>query len=408
MQYDGITINDRWSGKDHGKGRRYRARVRDPHSRKYQSKNFSDREEAWRWARQLVVKFRAQQDTANLVSFAHWGERYLERLKLRQRSERHIRQCEVVIQRILAAGVDDMRDDHFLVTVERTIARLTTAHKGGTVTATGGEGVRASPPKATLQSASAATKNFHVTIAKAICRLAQRNRAIPYDALAALDPFSAPTELRRVFSVSELRTLLVDRNRDDEWYLYVALLAYTGARSSEVVNMTWSMVNWEAELIELPAGIRGNKLKIARQIPIQPELMELLRDRAQVGHGHLVGSRIPGLPPGSVSRGFADYAKRAGVVTDGRSPHCVRHTFCALMTAMDVSTFYVMSIVGHRDPSTAHHYSGRALELRRQVAAWPRGEFFFRRPLPAPVITKRAPQWGAGFGVMKPNAAVGQ
>jgi integrase len=401
MRTRGIVITDRWKSRppERRVGHRWRVRVRDPHHHLYESRTFADRTEGMRWASERRIKFQAHLDSAVAASFAYWGSQWLERLRLRDKSARYIRQTEVAIERLVAAGADDMRAPDFERIVERTIARLTTTRKGGVMAAMGSEAAAKRRKEVTAVGkgpASTATKNFHVTVARAVARHAMKKRAIPYDPLVCLEPFQGGTELRKIFSVTELRKLLSPAQEDDEWFVFMALLAYTGARSSEARDLRWDMVRWELDLIELPSQLAGNKLRIARQVPLQVELRDLLLARAQVGRGHIVGERLAGLPPGSMSRGFADYANRCGVEAGGRGPHCVRHTFCALMCAMDVHTFVVMSIVGHSEPVTAKHYASRALEVRQQVAHWPRGHFFFRRPLP------RVLPAAAGQGIAPP------
>jgi integrase len=382
----GIVITDRWKNRapEHRTGTRWRVRVRDPHHRVYESRSFADYKEGERWGRSRRIAFQASQDTAVVASFSAWGALWVERLRLRQKTERHIRQTEVAIARLVEAGADDMRHPGFESVVERTIARLVVKRKGGVMPAKGSEAaaLRRAKPEDDRRGASTATKNFHVTIAKAVCRYAMRKRAIPYDPLSCLEAFGGPTELRRIFSVSELKRLVHPQRETDEWFLFAAILIYTGARSSEVRGMRWDMVRWEANLIELPAATLGNKLKTARQIPIQEELRLILFPRAQVGKAPLIGAKLAELPPGSVSRGFQDYLKRCGIESGGRGPHCARHTFCAVMTAMDVNSFVTMSIVGHSEPCTAKHYASRALEVRPQVCHWPRGDFHLRRVAP--------------------------
>lgn len=375
---DRICIDDRWGGNPTGVGKRWRARVRDPHTRRYESKHFADKNVAWQWAQKRAAEFKAGVDTAQPAIFGIWGKRYLEHITRRAFTPRYLRQVEVAIERLVEAGARDMRDQAFADSVERCVSKLTTAKKGGVIK----KKVKGDPRPTlvpTAKPAAAATKNLHLTVAKAVCDWARMNRAIPYNPLEILSPFTSTTELRRIFSVTELKQLVEEREKNDPWRIFAALLVYTGARSTEVRSMTWSMINWEAGVIILPGHAKGNKLKIARTIPLQEELRAILSPIAQVGSAPIVADHIQELSTGSTTRGFQDYCKRRGIDAAGRGPHCLRHTFCALMTALDVNSFVTMSIVGHLEPATARWYSQRAMEVRPQVVAWPRGDFHILR-----------------------------
>jgi len=377
----GIIITDRWKGATSGVGSRWQIRVRDPQTRRYESATYSDKAEGIAWAIFRRRDFLGERDTAVPASFAYWGGRYLEDVRQRAFTARYVRQVEVAIQRITACGIDDMRDDAFPMAVRRIISDLKGARKGGIMPRRGTEALERlrRRPVVSGNPASASTKNFHITIGKAVCEWARMHRAINYNALDMLRPYKVMTEARRIFAVTELRRLLDPKGAQDPWHMLIALMVYTGTRPTEARHITWAMLDWATGVFHLPAVIAGNKTKIARSIPLQQELRAILQPILRVGSVPIVSQRIHDLDAGSASRGFQDYCKRIGLDAAGRTPHNLRHTFCALMTAMDINIFVTMSIVGHGEPVTARRYSQRALELRPQVAGWPRGDFHIMR-----------------------------
>lgn len=382
----GIVFTDQLKLNPLHVGLRYRFRVLDPHHQAYRSKSFSDFAVGELWARGELIKLQAGLTTAVPADFAELGKIYVDRLRNRGRSERHIQQSQQIFNFLAASGIRDLRQDGIADRLEAVLGTLRKSPKGGLMRSAGGRRLTTAG-RGPNKPASAAMKNRYLTMAKAVSRLAVVRRAIPYDAFAAVDPWPESQEQRRVFSVEELGKLVRPEMAGDPWFLYVALLIYTGARTSEVRNMTWQMVNLVFGIVDLPASLdgkplTGNKLRIGRQIPLQPELIFLLKNAQKVGTARIVDEQVTKVTDSSVSRAFMDYCKRAGVEANGRGPHCVRHTFCCMMSAMDVSPLVIMSIVGHEAVQTTKHYSKRVQELRPQVKSWPiRGEFFLRRDI---------------------------
>jgi len=76
---------------------------------------------------------------------------------------------------------------------------------------------------------------------------------------------------------STLRTLLKDAS--DEAALWIALAAFTGLRTAELLRLHWSHFDFKAGVIRLPRQVTKTGAK--RQIPIQPNLCAWLAPLAK-------------------------------------------------------------------------------------------------------------------------------
>jgi len=162
---------------------------------------------------------------------------------------------------------------------------------------------------------------------------------------------------------------------EDQWWLFIVLVAYTGLRSETVRNLTWDMVDWEARRLRVPAEIVKTNSDI--RAPIQPELGEILREiQGQTKRKTILPATIAELNSDRANELTQKFLLRNGVIPNGRSVHAFRHTVASLLTATGMTTFLVMDSVGHSSTETSKHYSHGADEFREQVVkeGWKEGE----------------------------------
>ena len=73
---------------------------------------------------------------------------------------------------------------------------------------------------------------------------------------------------------------------------FIALGAFAGMRSSEILRLDWSAVRWRQHLITIPASV-AKKVKIPRKLEMQPVLEAWLRPWSHITAGQVV----PGFDP---------------------------------------------------------------------------------------------------------------
>lgn len=174
------------------------------------------------------------------------------------------------------------------------------------------------------------------------------------------------------------------------------LLALTGRRRNEILTMTWSMIDWQHSVLNLP-DTKGGQLKV----PVSARVLGLLKHiHDQTGNpssGYVLrtakGTRLRG-----VNRTWENIRKAAGI-PDVRL-HDLRHSFASDAIMSGISLAAVGTLLGHKQERTTKRYTHladdylrRALEIATDriveaatpIAALP----------PAPFKPMRDAQWKA-------------
>lgn len=366
----GVSILDRWYGKAKkptsrcGVGLRFIVRVWDPIANGYGAmRSFATEEEARAHADAERSGLVLGTFTSRSAHLADLGPAYLAKLKDEGTTERHRAQVKQTIDGLIAASADDLKGPLFAPRVSRYIGTLTAKRHWQ----------REGKP------ASQGLKRKVFIIARALVRYAIDTGVLVADPLAPLKVKKAPRHRKLTFTIEELGRLVADPPmradgsgpKDVDWWLFATIGAYTGQRASIIKGLTWSMIDWKANAIRVPADLAGNR-KGGRElrVPLQAEMRAILEPRMRVGAVPIVGSRLAEFPEGSVTHGFQDYCRRRGVDATGRGPHALRHSVAAILTAMGVSPYLVMDYLGHGTANVTKTYAANAVEYVDDVKGW--------------------------------------
>ncbi|MDB5470167.1 MAG: hypothetical protein JWR84_1727 [Caulobacter sp.] len=132
----------------------------------------------------------------------------------------------------------------------------------------------------------------------------------------------------------------------------IRLLAFTGARKSEIEGLRWSEVDLDHACLRLADSKTG-----ARVVPLGPPALACLQALtrtaradfvfpSQVGsHTHYIGT----------PRIWEQVRKAAGL--DGVRLHDLRHTYASFGVATGLSLPLIAAILGHRDVKTTQQYA---------------------------------------------------
>jgi integrase len=151
---------------------------------------------------------------------------------------------------------------------------------------------------------------------------------------------------------------------------YLQVLVLTGARRTEVLDLTWKDVDTRSKSLTIRDKIEGE-----RKIPLTPYVAELI-----IALPHL--RKNPYV--------FASAAAKDGRITDpragmqsacdaakieGLTPHGLRRSFKSLTEWLEIPAGVVAQIMGHKPSATAEkHYTVRPLDLLRvhheRIEAW--------------------------------------
>jgi integrase len=126
------------------------------------------------------------------------------------------------------------------------------------------------------------------------------------------------------------------------------LLAYTGARRSEIANARWSDIDFERRFIRL-SDSKGN---VPRTIHLNESALAILRTLPRVGPYIVAGGRSG--PYKGLSTEWSEVRARCGL-NDVRL-HDLRHSYASSALAAGVPLATVGKLLGHRRARTTERY----------------------------------------------------
>jgi len=147
----------------------------------------------------------------------------------------------------------------------------------------------------------------------------------------------------------------------------IRLLIFTGARPSEVLRLTWSMVDLGRGILSIPDSKTGAKV-----IHLSPPAAKLLAQLPRVDRDARVfpphrrehkGQRVAEADLESAWRRVRDRAKLEGV----RLYDAARHSFASLAVSGGASLYLVGGLLGHRKATTTQRYAHLSADPLRAV-----------------------------------------
>lgn len=143
----------------------------------------------------------------------------------------------------------------------------------------------------------------------------------------------------------------------------VRLLALTGARRSEILELRWPEVDLERGRVILP---RHRSKTGEKSITLNRAAIEILRRQPRSGSEHVFPGRGIKGPLVGVSKRWDLVRRRAGIA-DLRM-HDLRHTFASFAVADGASLYVVGKALGHTQASTTERYAHLADDPIRAVS----------------------------------------
>jgi integrase len=150
-------------------------------------------------------------------------------------------------------------------------------------------------------------------------------------------------ELRRI------RDFIMDDLEDAIFHL----LAYTGCRRDEIVNLTWEDVDFEGKTLSVLGKFRKR-----RTVPIHPVLLKLLRQR-RTKYPDSTAVLGAGGSSRNVNARLSALLKRAGVDGGNRPAHAFRKTVASELSEAGVPTNNIDKILGWSPPTVRERYYTR-------------------------------------------------
>jgi site-specific recombinase XerD len=191
-----------------------------------------------------------------------------------------------------------------------------------------------------------------------ICLKSSFNRAIEWGYLEAnpakrIKQKKIPKNYPSFITEEEFARLIELENNELAKSAYI-IAFYTGVRISELLNIRWEDVDYNAKKI----SIRNHqhhitKSKKQRDIPIHPKVEEVLnalpKDNEFVLQGYYNRRNL--------SKRFKEIVKKDDKIDQSLKFHSLRHSFASNLVRKGISLFLVQKLLGHADYSTTQIYS---------------------------------------------------
>ena len=142
----------------------------------------------------------------------------------------------------------------------------------------------------------------------------------------------------------------------------IALLALTGARSSEILTLKWEHVDLSDGVLRLPDSKTG-----AKSIYLNDAAIKLLRSvPVMAGNPFVIVGRNPGAHLASLQRPWQRIRATAGL-PDVRI-HDLRHSFASVGAGAGMSLPVIGKLLGHTQPVTTSRYAHLAADPIRAAS----------------------------------------
>jgi integrase len=124
----------------------------------------------------------------------------------------------------------------------------------------------------------------------------------------------------------------------------VELLAYSGMRLNEAINLTWQDTDFDRGCFTVTGGEYGTKNHDIRTVPLFPAMRELLErirsDRTEINPDYVT-------PIKGARTLMANAAKKAGIPRF--THHSMRHYFCSNAIEAGIDFKVIAGWLGHKD-----------------------------------------------------------
>jgi len=153
----------------------------------------------------------------------------------------------------------------------------------------------------------------------------------------------------------------------------MALLAYTGGRKSEIMNLNWSDVDFKEQVVH----IRKGKGKKDREVPLIQPLAVVLLDYYNERHPAinepiLLSDNNRRISSSDFQNLFRRYLLKCGLSKKGYSPHKCRHSLATLLYQNGVDILTIQKILGHSDLNSTKIYTHITNDhMKEEMAKFP-------------------------------------
>lgn len=133
------------------------------------------------------------------------------------------------------------------------------------------------------------------------------------------------------------------KSRNDQSYIFLYLMAITGARYSDLINMTYDDLNKSNGIVHLP----GTKTKNSkRDVEVNPKDILMINSKLSKLPRRIDG-KLFSLSHNAVAKSFNRTKKIIGLEDDNVTPYSLRHTHTSFLLSKGISIEYISKRLGH-------------------------------------------------------------
>lgn len=140
--------------------------------------------------------------------------------------------------------------------------------------------------------------------------------------------------------LTESDVLTVVSYLEEQHQTFALVMAYTGLRLGDAINLTWAKVNFKLRMIVVLMGKTGEIVRI----PISPKIMGLLKVKNRIRR--INDDRVFSITPRAFQKAWNRASKKAGF--EWARPHDLRHFFCSYLLNKGVDHMTVATLSGHK------------------------------------------------------------
>jgi integrase len=212
-----------------------------------------------------------------------------------------------------------------------------------------------------------ATCNQALMLLKSMTKSALHLGVVEEDACLPVKLFKLDNARTRFLNVYEVKRLIeACRGYSNKTIAgYIALLALTGLRCSEVANIKVKDVDVKKRVIHITTTKNGR----ARTVYVTDLMLSFIaRVPLKVDNPYLFAGRAAGKPLGSVRKTFIKLLKRAQINTEGVCLHTLRHSVASNLVSAGVSLRLVQEQLQHKSIISTQRYAKLTTESMRKTS----------------------------------------
>lgn len=133
------------------------------------------------------------------------------------------------------------------------------------------------------------------------------------------------------------------KTRDEQSYVFLYLLAITGARYSDAINMTYADLNKAPGIIHLP-GTKTENSK--RDVEVNHKDIVTIQNKIKK-YPRRIDGKLFKLSHTAVSKSFEHAKKQVGIIDSKITPYALRHTHTSYLLSKSIPIEYISKRLGH-------------------------------------------------------------